>query len=358
MKPAPPVTRTRSAIALSLRVARAGARRVGLARTLAAVAIAAALGLLAGCGGSGTTTQPRAAEPAEAPPLHVAPAGRSARVGNEPEGLAWDAAANLVAVGIHEPPAVAFVDPETLKVVHRVALPAPPRHLTYDPAAGTILVPAEAADELLVVRPSGVVTATKVGTHPHDATSVGGNVFVADEHSDGISVLRKGHVVKTLPTPHQPGGIAGIAENWVALVAVSARVVEVYGVHTLKPLARLPGGVGPSHIVAGPSYAYVADTQGEQILTYYIGRHSRLIGESPAPGTPYGLAVSPNGTRLWVTDTATNRLTEYSIQGERPRRLGSYPTVRQPNSVTVDERTGAVFVAGRADGLIERIEPR
>jgi DNA-binding beta-propeller fold protein YncE len=170
-------------------------------------------------------------------------------------------------------------------------------------------------------------------------------------------VLRKGKVVKTLGTPHQPGGITGVAENWVALVAVSARVVEVYGVHSLKAIARLPGGVGPSHIVAGSLYTYVADTQGEGILVYAIGRHSRLVGEVAAPGTPYGLAVDPMRQRLWVTDTATNRLTEYSTLGELPRRIATYPTVRQPNSVTVDERTGAVFVAGRADGRLERIQP-
>ncbi len=259
---------------------------------------------------------------------------------------------------MRRPAAVVFVDPGSLRAVARVALPAPPRHLTYDPAAGTILVPAEAADELLVVGPGGIVSATKVGTHPHDATSVGGNVFVADEHSDQISVLRKGRVVENLSTPHQPGGIAGVAENWVALVAVSARVLEVYGVHSLKAIARLPGGVGPSHVVAGSPYAYVADTQGDQILVYYIGRHSRLVGKAPAPGTPYGLAVDLARRHLWVTDTATNRLTEYSTQGELPRRIATYPTVRQPNSVAVDERTGAVFVAGRSAGRIERIDPR
>jgi DNA-binding beta-propeller fold protein YncE len=291
MKPAPPVTSTRSPTRRRLRIGR---------RPLAAgaVALLAAVALSACGGGSGAAAPRRAAEPAESPPLRVDPAGRSATVGSEPEGVVWDAAADLVAVGIREPPGVAFVDPESLEVVHRVSLPAPPRHLTYDPAGGTVLVPAESANELLVVRLSGVVTATKVGTHPHDATSVGGNVFVADEHSDQVSVLRKGHLVKTLPTPHQPGGIAGVAENWVA-----------------------------------------------------------LVGEAAAPGTPYGLAVDPMRSRLWVTDTATNRLTEYSTVGELPRRIASYPTVRQPNSVTVDERTGAVFVAGREAGVLERITP-
>ena len=256
---------------------------------------------------------------------------------------------------MRQPAQVVFVDPESLKVTRRVALPAPPRHLAYDAAAGTVLVPAESANELLVVRPSGVVTATKVGIHPHDATSVGGNVFVADEHSDQMTVLRKGHVVKTLHTPHQPGGIAAAKGRWVALVAVSARVLQIYGVHSLKPVASLPAGVGPSHIVTSPKAAYVADTQGDGILVYDIGRHTTEVGRVSAPGTPYGLAYDHD--RLWVTETANNRLAEYSTVGKLPRLIATYPTLRQPNSVAVDGRTGQVFVAGRDAGRIERIAP-
>jgi DNA-binding beta-propeller fold protein YncE len=32
--------------------------------------------------------------------------------------------------------------------------------------------------------------------------------------------------------------------------------------------------------------------------------------------------------------------------------------VRQPNSVAVDPRSGRVYVAGRADGVVEWIDPR
>jgi DNA-binding beta-propeller fold protein YncE len=301
MNPAPPVTSTRSPTRRRLRVG--GPRARGVVAAGCAVAAIA----VAGCGGGSSSTAstlPRAAEPAESPALRTAPAGRTTAVGREPEGVAWDAAAGLIAVGVREPSAVAFVDPKSLKVVNRVALPAPPRHLAYDASAKTVLVPAESANELVVVRPGGVVTATKVGTHPHDATSVGGDVFVADEHSDQISVLRHAHLVKTLPTPHQPGGIAAVAGRWVALVAVSARFLQVYDAHSLKPLGTVPAGVGPSHIVARGTTAYVADTQGDQIL------------------------------------------------------VAIYPTVRQPNSVAVDPRTGAVFVAGRDKGRLERIAPR
>jgi DNA-binding beta-propeller fold protein YncE len=339
------VTSTRSPIGRSL--------RGGVGLLLAALA-------LAGCGGgsSSTATGPRrAAEPADSPPLAAPPAGRSAAVGREPEGVAWDADAGLVAVGVRAPAALAFVDPRTLRVVGRVPLPEPPRHLAYDPAARTVLVPAEAADELLTVRPAGIVTRTKVGTHPHDAAATGEDVFVADEHSDQVSVVRHGRVLRTLAAPHQPGGIAAVSGRWLALVAVSARVLEVYGAHSLAPLASLAAGVGPSHIVARAGYAYVADTQGDRIITYRFGRHPRLVSRTTAPGTPYGLAVDAARGRLWVTLTATNRLAEFDLR-PLPHRVATYPTLRQPNSVAIEPRTGDAFVAGRDAGQLERIVPR
>jgi DNA-binding beta-propeller fold protein YncE len=345
MNPAPPVTSTRSPTRRRLRVRRRGAAACLLAVTA-----------VAGCGGGSPSGPRRAAEPAESPPLRSTPAGRSAPVGREPEGVAWDQRAGLIAVGVRQPAQLVFVAPASLKAVRRVPLPAPPRHLTYDPAAGTVLVPAEAADELLVVHPGGVVSATEVGTHPHDATSVGGDVFVADEHSDQVSVLRDGRVIKTLPAPHQPGGITAVSDRWVALVAVSARVLRIYGVHSLKPLGSAPAGIGPSHIVARAGYAYVADTQGDRILVYKIGPHPRLLTRAPAPGTPYGLALDVARGRLWVTLTATDRIAEYKLL-PLPHLIRTYSTLRQPNSVAVDEHTGQIFVAGRDGGRLERITP-
>jgi DNA-binding beta-propeller fold protein YncE len=77
-----------------------------------------------------------------------------------------------------------------------------------------------------------------------------------------------------------------------------------------------------------------------------------------APGTPYGLALDTARSRLWVTDTATNRLTEYETLSKPPKPVATYSTLRQPNSVAVDEKTGDVFVAGRDAGQVERIAPR
>jgi len=328
-----------------------------------------------GCGGE--SGFPRAAEPADSPPLRAEPAGTVARLGGEPEGMAFDRRAGLLAVALRAPSRLDFVDPGSLAVERRVPLPAPARHLApaasgatpcrraekwnrgghFGPSAAAILVPAEAADALLEVAPGGVLSSTPVGNHPHDAAAAAGSIFVADEHSDQVSVLRGGRDVATLDAPEQPGGIAAVGDRYIALVAVAERVLQVYDARTLESLGSTSAGTGPTHVVGLGEDAYVADTEGGMVREYRIGPEPRQVAAVAAPGAPYGIAADPCRKRLWVTLTAGNRLVEYAVGGRRPRRIATYPTVRQPNSVEVDPRSGDVFVAG-AEGRLERISPR
>jgi DNA-binding beta-propeller fold protein YncE len=348
MKPAPPVTRTRSPIGRRICGALRPAALAGLLGGLGAVAVA--------CGGSGF---PRAAEPADSPPLTRKPAGRTREIGGEPEGLAFDNAAGLLAVGLRRPHgALAFVDPKTLAPRARVALPAAARHLAYAPAEAAVVVPAESADRVLEVTPAGIRSEAKVGTHPHAAAAIGHRVFVADEHSDQVSVLRRGRLEASWPAPHQPGGIAAFAHRYVGLVAVSERVLQVYDAASGKELGEVDAGVGPTHIAGSGYTGFVADTEGDAVRKFAVDAHPVQTEVVPAPGAPYGIAADFARGRLWVTLTARNQLVEYAV-GEGPtRKLATYPTVRQPNSVAVDPRSGVVYVAGRRDGRLQRIDPR
>jgi len=320
---------------------------------LCACALSLLAALALGCGGG--SGFPRAAEPAHSPPVRVEPAGTVAKLGGKPEGMAFVRRAGLLAVALRDPSRLDFVAPGSLAVERRVPLPAPARHLA--PSGAAVLVPAEAADALLVVsRRAGVLSSTPVGNHPHDAAAADGSVFVADEHSDQVSVLRGGRNAATLDAPVQPGGVAA-AGRYIALVAVSERVLQVYDARTLKTLGSAPAGTGPTHVVSLGRDAFVADTQGGAIRVFRIGPEPRQVATVAAPGIPYGLAVDPRRRRLWVTLTATNRLAGYAVDGRRPRRIATYPTVRQPNSVEVDPRSGDVFVAG-GEGQLERISPR
>lgn len=310
---------------------------------------------LGGCG-SGSAGLAPAAEPAKSPPLRAQPAGRVSVVGHDPEGLVADPVTGLLAVGLHKPDQLALVDAAQGKVVRRVALPASPRHLALEKPGGPVLVPAETADRLVTVGlPSGRQSSAPVGRHPHDVAFADGRSFVTDEFGDTLTVLRGADLLATQPTPIQPGGIAAL-DGDVAVVAVRQRVLQTYDARTLRPLARVPAGVGPTHVVAGGGKLFVADTQGGKILSFALhGGKPRLSDRTAAPGSPYGIAIDRRRKRLWVTLTATNRAVQYRLRPGRLVRVASYPTVRQPNSISVDPRSGDAFVSGRSDGVLERI---
>ena len=109
-------------------------------------------------------------------------------------------------------------------------------------------------------------------------------------------------------------------------------------------------------------------TTGNLQLTgdYVGGSRSRLVfGADPLalletyrlPGTPYGVAHDDAAQVLWVTLTGRNEVVGLSTAGERLTEVARFPTVRQPNTVAVDPGSGRVFVASRATGELQLIDP-
>lgn len=308
--------------------------------------------LAAGCGGEDF---PPAAEPTAAPPLRHAPAGRTIAVGAEPEGLAVDARTGIAAVVTRAPSALTRVDLGRRRVIGSTPLAATARHLSLARPGGPVLVPIEQADELVKADLRGRgSTAIPVGDHPHDAVAVGSRTFVGDEFSDDITVVDRGRATATIDAPVQPGGLA-VTDGYLVVVAVAERVLAVYDATTLAKVAELDAGDGPTHVVAADGRAWVADTEGRAINVYAIGAHPRRLGGVAAGGSPYGLAVDPRRRRLWVTLTDRNEAVVFDVGGDRARELRRYPTLRQPNSVAVDERDGTAVIAGRVAGRLELI---
>ena len=309
----------------------------------------------AGCGGF-TEELPPAAEPARSPLLVDRPAGRVVRVGHKPEGLAVDPRSGLVAVGLTNPDRLALVDADSGRVVRRVGLAESPRHLGLAGPGGPVLVPGESADRLLQVElPDGRVRSTRVGRFPHDAVAAGGRFFVADELGDTLSVVSGGRRVKVLEAPVQPGGVAVTdGGRTLGLVAVRERVLQLYDARALRPGDSIDVGIGPTHVVAARGARFfVIDTRGDGVLEVRLRPNLRVHRRTHLPGAPYGVAADPVRRRMWVTLTETNRVAEM----KDGKVLRTYPTVRQPNSVAVDPRTGRVFVASRKDGTLQMIDP-
>jgi len=322
----------------------------GAAVALAAAVLALPL-TLAACGSSETNPPP--AEPTDSPPLGPRPAGTVIPLGGEAEGVVVDSETGLAAVSLRDPDRIDLVDVGKAVIVDEVATPDSARHLSLAGPGGPVLAPIEYEDTLLqITLPDGKVTPSPTGDFPHDAASApSGRIFVGDEGGDTITVLEDAAIADTLPAPEQPGGVA-VGGGLLAVVAVAAREVAFYDTETLAQVAVLPGGAGPSHVVAGEDGRfYVTDTGGDAILVYEglseDGDPPRLLDRTNLPGGPYGIAIDEKRERLWVTCTAANRVVELEITDLAPKIIDSFPTVRQPNSVGVDGRTGRLVVAAR-----------
>jgi DNA-binding beta-propeller fold protein YncE len=305
-----------------------------------------------------TSQLPPAAEPASAPAAAVAPAGRSVTVGNSPEGIAADPRSGLAVVSLRNPAQLVLLDLDTGRVVRRIPVQGPARHLQLARPGGPVLVPEEPVDTLLELSlPSGRSSSIAVGAHPHDATAAGPFVFVSDEFGRSVSVLKGPRVLATVGGFVQPGGIAAVGSD-VAVVDVRADSVTLIDASARAVLGRLHAGEGPTHVVTGGrGEIYVLDTRGGAIFSYATRPALRLLARLSLPGGPYGVAIDPPRRRLWVTLTAKDELVELSIKGGKPTVLRTFPTGRQPNTLAVDPRTGTVWVANAGAGSVELIDP-
>ncbi len=335
-------------------------RRVALLGALAAAALAG------GCGSEEANPPP--AEPAASPALSDRPAGRVLRLGFEAEGVAVSGG-GIATVAVRDPDRLDMIDLADLDVVGRVETPNPARHLEMAANGRTLLVPIEYSDLLWEVSVPCAADHTcvqvpveiRTGDFPHDAVEVAnGRIFVADEGGDTISVVKGGRVSDTLPAPEQPGGVAA-SGDLVAAVAVAAREVAFWDADSLEEVAVLEGGAGPSHVVAsGDGRFYVTDTGGDALLVYEgegPDGDPRLLDRVNLPDSPYGITIDESRDELWVTRTGANEVDRIEIGDGAPKVVATFPTVRQPNSVGVDEASGRVVVVGRDDGAIQVFDP-
>jgi DNA-binding beta-propeller fold protein YncE len=219
-----------------------------------------------------------------------------------------------------------------------------------------VLVPAEPADELVEVSlPSGRTRITRVGDQPHDAAGLDGRVFVGDEFSSTLTAVQDGRRQRTATVDAQPGGVVSTGEK-IGVISVLAYTIELFDPETLRGEGSRNAGIGPTHAVAdGDGRIYIADTRGDAVIVYATKPRLKWVGRIELPGSPYGLAVDTETDRVWVTLTARNEVVELA-GGDQPKRLRSFPTVRQPNTVAVEPGSGRVYVASRTDGTLQLID--
>ena len=247
-------------------------------------------------------------------------------------------------------------------------LPGPPdapergrlRHLAIDDE-GHVLAADEGGDVVLeVATPTGdVVREVGVREFPHDVQEgLGGRLWVAEEFGGSVAVVEGDEVVERWTEPFlQPGGIV-VAGDRVGVIDVRRSTVSVLDADAASDdvPAELLAGEGVTHGVADArDRLVVVDTRGDAVLVFETDPRFVLTQRAPLRGTPYGVAYDEARDQVAVTLTGLNEVVVLALDGPQPCVVERYPTVWQPNTVAVDPRDGALYVAGTRDRAVQRV---
>jgi DNA-binding beta-propeller fold protein YncE len=309
-----------------------------------------------GYGGRAIT---KAAEPGDAPAVTIKPAGRVVALpaGTHPWGVAVSAKTGTVYLAPRHQDALDVVDLRT-HAVRVVDAPGSARMIDLASPDGPLLLPAEDKATLyaLALPSLSVVSASPTRKQPHQAVVVGDTTFVSEEYGHAVRAIRDGRTVADLPQPVQPGGITAVGGR-VAAVDVSTNTLFVYDATTLRLLAALPAGEGPSHVVpVGGTRVAVCDARGQQVLTYDLAGTPRALGAAAVPGRAFWIVGDPDTGTIYAALANTNRIAKLRLDGAgKPVLESTVPTVRNPVSFDMDMTTGTLYVGGYADSQLQII---
>lgn len=310
--------------------------------------------------GSGDELQivenPVAAAPADSPERSADPAGEVIRTGGDVTAVAIEPASGALAVATGSK--VRFYQLSDLGTKPKqVDVPGPIERLV--PTGDGRLAGAVPSEKLVVsLSPeSEEVTETAHQGEPAGVARLGERTLVALRDTASIAVLENDKQVTTIS-----GDIASADQvlvvdgKAVVLDRLRSAIFEL-DVAAGKIGLGLRAGQGAANAVTDRfGRVLVVDTRTEALLAFSLNPLV-LRQRYPVPGSPYAIAYDAKRDLAWVTVTGRNEVVGFDVAGGEPTEQARFPTVRQPNSVTVDERTGSVVVASGDGEGIQVIEP-
>ncbi|WP_327117002.1 hypothetical protein OHB12_06295 [Nocardia sp. NBC_01730] len=334
-----------------------------------AFAGAALLVVLAGCSsGTGGNDQPtrEPATAAVAPAASVRPAGEVFALANPVGGLLAEAGTGQLAALAASSDTTAMlsvVDPAKLTRVGPGGTPDPGMRTLQLPAHGAGLAQGKPG-EVLVPAANRVIR-VDLATGVMTEIPVDGDARSVQQREDGSLIVgtADGKVRTVSPDGKVAETVSGLASaDAVALTGDHVSVLDRRQT-SLTQLDRgadrlglaLRAGDGATNLVTDPfGRIVVADTAGNELLVYSAGPLV-LRQRFPVGSSPYALAYDQRSDTVWVTCTQSNEVVGFDLSTGIPEEVGRYSTVRQPNSVAIEQRTGDLFVGSATGDGLQRI---
>ncbi|NNH69134.1 hypothetical protein HLB23_04485 [Nocardia uniformis] len=328
-------------------------RRRGWTRS--ALAAVAAVTLLAGCSSQDDVSRKPTREPATpaaAPTLAATPAGEVSP-STPISALLVEPRSGVLAV--------LSADGKSLRLIDRGVTPAAERTVAL-PAAAAMLAPGEPGEILLpaprrvlrVDAASGTVDEIAVDG---DARAVAlrpeGGLAVGTADGRVLTLAADGTVDRTVTGLVSVDAVVAAGDDLLALDRRQTIVTEL-DLGDNRPGLTLRTGDGATNMIGDHfGRVLVTDTAGNELLVYTadpLVLHQRF----PVGSSPYALAYDERSDTVWVTLTGTNEVVGYDVSTGIPVEVGRFPTVRQPDTVTIDNR-GDMFVGSATGDGLQRI---
>jgi hypothetical protein len=327
-----------------------------------AIPLAGAL-VLSGCSSAQSTgddlqivANPVAAKPAVSPAVSVKPAGQVLGSGSVSAVAVEPSTATLV---------IAVSQPPSLRLYDLNALASPPVNMPlYDraeklavaPGRVEIAEPGRGVVQQLSL-PDRKLTETKTGGQPASSIAYGADRLVAMGTAKDIRVLPAAGPARTIGGQlYSADDVVDTGKGVVVLDRLRTAVFSV-DVAAGKVGEGLRAGDGAANAVAD-SYGrvLVTDARAGALLAFSAGPLI-LRQRYPVPGGAYGIAYDAKRSLAWVTLTERNEVVGFDVRGGEPVEKFRFPTVRQPDSVGVDDRSGRVIVGSAAGEGTQVIQP-
>ncbi|MFI1235430.1 YncE family protein [Nocardia salmonicida] len=313
---------------------------------------AAVLVLLTGCSGEdgGSDVPTRAPATAAVSPATANPVGQVFAAPATKALLAESSTGRLAALDTAGT-ALALIDPAAPTTPRTVSLPAVGASLSQG-KPGEVLV--AAPDRVLRVDvATGTLTETPVDGDVHSVrTRTDGTLVVGTADGTVRELTADGAVSRTITGLVSADEIALTGENITVLDRKQTAVVAV-GQDALGLMLRAGDGA-TNAITDQHGRIIVADTAGDELLVYSAGPLV-LRQRFPVSSSPYALAYDPRSDTVWVSCTQSNEVVGYDLSTGIGVEVARLATLRQPDAITVDERTGDLFVASAVGDGLQRI---
>ncbi|MGH3624051.1 MAG: hypothetical protein ACRDQ5_20045 [Sciscionella sp.] len=328
------------------------------------VAVLVTSSLLAGCTSGAQPSDDMqvaptlaAAEPAVSPPA-AKPAGTVLPLRGKATASAVDAASRTFAVAVANPPSVRLYDIDDLRAAPKtIKLPGAVDHLSVASGGGTLLAPVPSAGAVVTIAlPGGARREIPMQGRPTSAVSFGDRLLVALPDRRAVAVVRNGRTIDTITGDLSPEQVLVAGGHAVVLDRLRSAVFDI---------EVADGSFGAGLRAEQGAVNAVVDRFGRVLVTEarigqlfaFTAAPMLMRQRFPVPGVPYGIAYDARQDLAWVSVTRRNEVVGYDVAGGEPVQRKRFATVRQPDSVAVDPRTGRVLVASADGEGIQVIQP-